>query len=73
MTEIKRIYACKSSAEAGRIISLLKSKGFEPLDLNTSSHISFAGADPCYYVQVPEKQYEQIKKFLIENNFKDVI
>jgi len=73
MGEIKRLYACKSSAEAGMIISLLKSNGFNPVDLDTSSHVGFAGADLWYYVQVPEQQYAQTKKFLIQDNFKDVI
>ncbi|OFZ49749.1 MAG: hypothetical protein A3D92_23400 [Bacteroidetes bacterium RIFCSPHIGHO2_02_FULL_44_7] len=73
MSGIKRIYACKSSAEAGMIISLLNSEGFNPLDLDTSSHVGFAGADIWYYVQIPEKQYELAKNFLMQNNFKDVI
>ena len=73
MSEIKRLYVCKSSAEAGMIISLLKSEGFDPLDLDTSSHVGFAGADLWYYIQLPEKQYELAKKFLTENNFNDVI
>jgi len=73
MSGIKRIYACKSSAEAGMIISLLNSEGFHPLDLDTSSHVGFAGADIWYYVQIPEKQYELAKNFLMQNNFKDVI
>ena len=73
MAEIKKIYACKSSAEAGMIISLLKSKGFNPFDLDISSHVGFAGADLYYYVRVPEREYGKAKKFLIKNNFKDVI
>lgn len=73
MAEIKRIYACKSSADAGMIISLLKSNGFNPLALDTSSHIGFAGADLYYYVQVFKKEYEKAKKFLIKSSFKDVI
>lgn len=73
MAEIKRIYVCKSSAEAGMIVSLLKSNGFTPLDFDTSSHIGFAGADLYYYVQVPEQEYEKAKKFLIKRNFKDIV
>ena len=55
------------------IISLLKSDGFNPLDIDSSSHISFAGADLYYYVQVPEQEYKKAKEFLIKNNFKDII
>ena len=73
MAEFKKIYVCKSSAEAGMIISLLKNKGFNPPDLDTSSHISFAGADLCYYVRVPAREYEKAKEFLIKNNFKDAV
>ncbi len=69
----KKIYAFKNSAEAGMLISLLKSNGFHPLDLQTSAHVSMAGADTFYYVQVPEKEYESIKNLLIEQNYTDII
>jgi len=70
---MKKIYACRSSAEAGMIISLLESNKFNPLELDTSSHVGFAGADLWYYVQVPEGEYEKVKKFLVQNGFKDVL
>jgi len=70
---MKKIYSFRSSAEAGMTISLLKSQGFHPYELDTSSHMSFAGADFWYYVQVPETEYETAKIFLIENGFKDVM
>ena len=73
MPEIKRVYACKNSTEADIIISLLRSEDFNPFELDTSSQISFAGADLYYYVQVPKNEYEKVKAFLINRNFKDVI
>ena len=73
MAKTKKIYACINSAEAGMIVSLLKGNGFNPFELDTSSHVGFAGADLYYYVRVPEQEYESAKKFLIENNLKDTI
>ena len=70
---LKKIYAFKSSAEAGLMVSLLKTNKFHPLDVQTASHLAFAGADMWYYVQVPESEYDEIKKFLVQNSFKDVL
>ena len=70
---MKKIYSCSNSAEAGMIISLLRSNSFNPSDLDISSHISFAGADLWYYVRVPEDEYERAKDFLLKNGFKDVL
>ncbi|MBM3253185.1 MAG: hypothetical protein FJZ16_02890 [Candidatus Omnitrophica bacterium] len=70
---LKKIYACKSSAEAGMIISLLKSNRFNPLELQTSPHVSLAGADIYYYVQIPEEEYKPAREFLISNGFKDIL
>lgn len=69
----KKIYAFRNSAEAGMLISLLKSNKFHPLELQTSDHLSFAGADIFYYVQVREDEYELAKKFLIQQGHKDIL
>lgn len=69
----KKIYACRNTAEAGMLISLLKENGFNPLELQTASHISIAGANIYYYVQIPKEEYEEAKKFLIKEGFKDII
>ncbi len=71
--KLKRIYGCKNSMEAGMVASLLESEGFEVFDLNTSGHISFAGADLWYYVQISEDHYDEAKRVLIEHGFQDVI
>ena len=70
---LKKLYAFKSSAEAGMMISLLKSNKFHPLELQTSDHLSFAGADMWYYVQIPEEEYEPVKKFLVKQGYEDVL
>ena len=70
---IKKIYACKNMADAGMIISLLKSNGFNPLELQTSPHVSVAGADIYYYVQIPEEEYKSATEFLLANGYKDVL
>lgn len=69
----KKIYGFKNSAEAGMMIALLKNNKFHPPELQTSSHLSFAGADLYYYVQIPEEEYESAKKFLIKQGYKDIL
>ena len=69
----KKIYVCRSSAEAGMVISLLKSNGFNPMELQTSPLVGIAGADLYYYVQIPVGEYESAKEFLLTNDFKDVL
>ena len=70
---LKNVAWLKSSAEAGLVISLLKNNGFQPLELQTSPHVSFAGADLFYYVQIPDQEYEAAKEFLIKLGYKNVV
>ena len=44
------------------VISFLKAEGFHPLDLQMSSFVGFAGADQCYFVQVPPEEVETALK-----------
>lgn len=55
------------------MISLLKSNGFQPLELQTSSHMSFAGADFFHYVEISDQEYEAAKEFLIKQGYKNVV
>jgi hypothetical protein len=71
--EIKDIYASRNSAEAGMVISLLKSNGFNPLELDTSSHVGFAGADQFYYVRIPINEYKEAKVFLAKQGFNNIL
>ncbi|MCX5680678.1 MAG: hypothetical protein NT079_00005 [Candidatus Omnitrophica bacterium] len=70
---MKEIYGFKSSAEAGMMISLLKSHKFHPLEIQPSNALSFAGLLMRYYVQIPEKEYNSAKKFLIEQGYRDIL
>jgi hypothetical protein len=69
----KKIYVCRSSAEAGMIISLLQSNGFNPLELQTSPLAGIGGADIYFYVQVPVEEFKPARDFLLANDFKDVL
>lgn len=71
--KVKKIYACRYTADADMIISLLKDNKFNPLELQMSPHVGTAGADIFFYVQISDEEYESAKKFLINNGFKDVI
>ena len=61
----KKICACYDIGVAGSVWSLLKANSFNPLELQTSPHVSIAGVDRCYYIEVPEEEYESAKEFLI--------
>ena len=66
----KEIYATRDYGEAVTTISLLMASGFHPLELQTSSHVSIAGADVYYYVQVSDEESESAKEFLKDAGFK---
>ena len=67
----RNIYASKNTTDADMIISLLKSNGFHPLDLQRSAHAGFAGADIFFNVQIPDEEYKRAKEFLSANGFKN--
>jgi hypothetical protein len=69
----KKLYVCRSSAEAGMVISLLQSNGFNPPELQTARLVGIAGADMYNYVEIPVEEYESAKEFLLANEFKDVL
>ena len=70
---LKKIYAFKNSAEAGLMVSLLKENKFHPLEVQVSDHLSFAGADMWFYVQIPEEEYLSASKFLLKRGYKDIM
>lgn len=51
-----RIAFTRSVVEAGRIQSLLAAKGFHPAPVATSAHLTVAGADQGYHVEVPRTE-----------------
>lgn len=69
----KKLYVCRSTAEAGMVISLLQGNGFNPLELQTSRLAGVAGADMYNYVEIPLEEYKAAKEFLLANDFKDVL
>jgi hypothetical protein len=51
-----RIAFARNVVEAGRIQSLIECKGFHPAPVATASHLTVAGADQGYYVEVPRTE-----------------
>ncbi len=66
----KKVYASSDYGVVLMIISLLKANGFNPLDIQTSPHVSVAGVDIFYYVQVPDEEEISAKEFLISGGLK---
>ncbi len=58
-----------SLLEAGELQSLLKEKGFHPSEVDDSSHVTLAGADQVYYVEIPEAEAEAAIEFLESRGF----
>jgi len=54
----------QTSSEADLLIASLRSAGFHPLDLDTTSHFSFAGLDISFHVQIPTVELATAKEFL---------
>lgn len=59
-----RIAFTRSLAEAGRIQSLLESRGFHPMPVDSSSHVSVAGAELGYHVEIPRREARSACAFL---------
>jgi len=59
-----RIAYARDFAEAGRIQSLLESRGFHPMAIDSSSHVTVAGAEQGYHVEVPRHEATAATTFL---------
>ncbi len=68
-----RIAAFKDYASAGMIHEILTSKGRHPRLIDTSAHISIAGADQYYYLYVPQNEMDNATKILIEFGYEENI
>jgi len=64
-----RIAFVRNFSEAGRIQSLLESEGFHPMPVDSSSHITVAGAEQGYHVEIPETEAEAARAFLEKKGF----
>ena len=62
----KRIASFPDYSLAGLAVTQLRDLGLSPLEVDTASHISVAGADQFYYVEVNEIEIDQARKALIE-------
>ena len=49
--------------------SLLKDNGIEVLDMMRAGHVSIAGVDHGFYVQVPESQGIRARRLLSDSEF----
>ena len=56
-------------AEAGLLQTRLESEGFHPLEVQISAHVSLAGADHVYYVEVPESEAQSARAWLAGNGY----
>jgi hypothetical protein len=54
----------RTSIEADVLIAALRAAGMHPLDLETASHISLAGTDISYHVEVPTAELSAAREFL---------
>ena len=59
-----RICSAITTSKAGEIQSILEQNGFHPLPVQASPHVFLAGADQAYYVEVPDSEAGEAKKFL---------
>ena len=51
------------------IRNLLTENGLHPTKLDYSAHVSVAGAEQGYFVEVPQQEAERAEKILVENNW----
>lgn len=68
----KLVYV-RNFPEAGMIRSLLVENGFHPPQVDASAHVTLAGADQVYYVELPEAEIPAARRFLTEAGFERVI
>lgn len=54
----------RTAIEADLLIAGLRSAGLHPLDLETASHCSLAGADVSFHLEVPTTELSAVREFL---------
>ena len=60
----KRLVQVRTFPEAGHIRSLLVKNGFHPPEVDASAHVTVAGADQVYYVELPDDEVHAALQFL---------
>ena len=69
---MKRVYFSKNLGEVGAVIARLKQEGYHPYDCQISDHVSVAGADMFYYVEVVEDEADAARDFLKKQGYENV-
>lgn len=59
-----RIAFLRTLAEAQRIQSLLESEGLHPVPIDSSAHVTVAGAEQGYHLEVPRREVEAAREIL---------
>jgi hypothetical protein len=55
-------------AAAEMIRNLLEENGLHPMKLDYSAHLSIAGAEQGYFIEIPKQEVDLAKTILSENN-----
>ncbi|MBT8130644.1 MAG: hypothetical protein KJO35_00115 [Gammaproteobacteria bacterium] len=64
-----RIAYSTDIAEFVLMTALLRDHGIEVLDMMRAGHVSIAGVDHGFYVQVPESQMIKARRWLTDSEF----
>ena len=67
-TMFKKVCFHRDLAGAEMIRNLLEENGFHPMKLDYSAHISVAGAEQGYFIEVPKQEADRAKAVLADNN-----
>jgi len=54
----------QTTSEADLLIAAMRIAGLHPLDLDTTSHYSFAGLNISYPVEIPTEELDVAREFL---------
>jgi hypothetical protein len=54
----------RTAVEADMLITFMRSAGLHPLDINTSSHFSLAGAGIEFPIEVPTEELDSARELL---------
>jgi hypothetical protein len=68
VSAFQTVFTSRTQSEADIIIGLLRSAGLHPLDLDTSPHFGFAGAEAGYRVEIPQTELDAARKVLSSEN-----
>jgi hypothetical protein len=58
------VRSARTEVEANMLIAFMRSAGLHPLDLNTSSNFSLAGADIEFEIVVPTEELNEARELL---------